>query len=249
MTDIELLVDLHLDGSRQGPGSEATTLAALRKTGFINKPELQIADLGCGTGAATLLLAEHTSGHITAVDLIPEFLDRLTVEAAQNRLVKYISPRVMSIDNLEFPLQSLDLIWSEGAIYNIGFQNGAKYWRQFLKPGGILAVSDITWITDERPAEIEEYWQSFYPEIDTAANKIGVLESLGYQMISAFVLPESCWEQEYYQPLEARYDDFLERHKGEVQAGELVAADREEINMYRKYKDYYSYVFYIARTE
>lgn len=248
MTELELLVDLHLDGARQGPGSTATTLKALELTGLKGKTGLQIADIGCGTGASTLVLAEHLDGLITAVDLFPEFLDRLIIEAAQYRLVNKIKPLVDSMDDLPFSPKSLDLIWSEGAIYNMGFEKGAKYWQQFLKPGGILAVSEITWKTTERPAEINDYWQSFYPEIDTTENKVHLLEKLGYEVLGSFILPETCWDEEYYQPLEARYEDFLVRHEGNKQASELVEADRGEIKMYRKYKAFYSYGFYIAKA-
>ena len=247
MTEFELLADLHLDGQRQGPGSTAITLKALALTGLANKPELHIADLGCGTGASTLVLAEHTDCQITAVDLFPEFLDRLTIEAAQYRLVKKINPLVASIDDLKFEAASFDLIWSEGAIYNIGFARGARYWRSFLKPGGVLAVSEITWLTNERPADIEEYWQSYYPEIDTLENKVAVLEGLGYEMLGRFTLPETCWEEEYYRPLEQRHEAFLERHGNNDLAARVVATDREEIAMYRQYQDSYSYGFYIAR--
>lgn len=249
MTELELLVDLHLEGARQGPGSAATTLKALDITDLKDKQNLQIADIGCGTGAASLLLAEHTHSRVTAIDLFPEFLDRLTIDAAQKRLVENITTRVMSMDDLKFKRQSLDLIWSEGAIYNIGFAKGARYWQEFLKPQGVLAVSEISWITNERPAEIEDYWQSFYPEIDTVDNKVKILEGLGYELISTFILPENCWEEEYYQPLEERYADFLERHQDEALAQELVAADKQEIAMYRKYKEYYSYAFFIVRKK
>lgn len=247
MTELELLVDLHLDGERQGPGSKATTLEALKATGMQDRPSLRIADIGCGTGASTLLLAEEIDGQVTAIDLFPEFLDRLTIEAAQNRLVEKIVTKVMSMDDLKIEPGSLDLIWSEGAIYNIGFANGLKYWQEFLKPGGVLAISEISWLTDKRPTEIEEYWQSFYPEIDTVKNKIGTLKKQGYEVLKSFILPESCWEEEYYQSLEKRYDAFLERHENNQAAIQLVNADREEIRMYRKYKTYYGYGFYIAK--
>lgn len=247
MTDLELLVDLHLDGYRQGPGSRAATLKALELTGLNDQTDLQIADIGCGTGASTLLLAEHTDSHITAIDLFPEFLDRLIIDAAQNRLIGQISTEALSMDDLKFEPASLDLIWSEGAIYNIGFEKGAKYWQRFLKPGGVLAVSEISWIKNNPPAEVEEYWRSFYKEIDLVENKIALLEKLGYEILDSFILPETCWEEEYYIPLEKRYKEFLERHNNSDAAMQLVKADREEIAIYRKFKEYYSYGFYIAK--
>ena len=68
MTELELLVDLHLDGARQGPGSNATTLKALEITGLQHTTALKIADIGCGTGASALLLAEELDGQVIAID-------------------------------------------------------------------------------------------------------------------------------------------------------------------------------------
>ena len=56
--DLSLLVDLHKGGARQGPGSDAQTKLALDLSGLQEKQgPLKIADIGCGTGASTLVLA------------------------------------------------------------------------------------------------------------------------------------------------------------------------------------------------
>ena len=46
------------------------------------------------------------------------------------------------MDNLPFQNEELDLIWSEGAIYNIGFERGMNEWNKYLKKGGFIAVSE-----------------------------------------------------------------------------------------------------------
>jgi precorrin-6B methylase 2 len=53
--ELQLLIDLHLDGDRQGPGSKEDTLRAIELAGLIQKNALKIADIGCGTGASTLV--------------------------------------------------------------------------------------------------------------------------------------------------------------------------------------------------
>lgn len=56
----ELLIDLHKMNKRQGPGSDAQTLKALQLSGLMTSTQsMQIADIGCGTGASTLVLAEN----------------------------------------------------------------------------------------------------------------------------------------------------------------------------------------------
>jgi len=87
-TFFTLMVDLHRDGMRQGPGSDEETLHALELTRLDGAAALQVADIGCGTGASTLVLARNLpSARIMAVDLFPEFLDILA-ERAGGRLFR-----------------------------------------------------------------------------------------------------------------------------------------------------------------
>ena len=55
---------------------------------------------------------------------------------------------------LPFPRESLDLIWSEGAIYTLGFAAGLAVWRPSLKERAFLAVAELTWLTDFRAEPI-----------------------------------------------------------------------------------------------
>ena len=47
------------------------------------------------------------------------------------------------MDDLPFDKRSLDAVWSEGAIYNIGLNKGIARFGRYLKRGGILSVSEI----------------------------------------------------------------------------------------------------------
>ena len=78
MNEFSLLIDLHRHQQRQGPGGVDETRKAINLTGLVRRKDLKIADIGCGTGGQTLTLAESLDGHITAVDLFPEFLEELT---------------------------------------------------------------------------------------------------------------------------------------------------------------------------
>ena len=168
-----LMVDLHKDGERQGPGSVEETLRALALTRYDAAAELRVADIGCGTGASTLTIAGHLpNARITAVDLFPEFLDILAQSATTAGYGDRITPLAASMDALPFEPETFDLFWSEGAVYNMGFERGVREWRPFLRPEGVLAVSEITWLRPHPPAEISEYWKTEYPEIATAPEKI-----------------------------------------------------------------------------
>lgn len=248
MTELELVIDLHKNSERQGPGSEKDTLKALR---FMNLPTaqyLKVADIGCGSGGQTITIAKNLNGQITAVDLFPEFLDELNEKSQNLGLTDKIVTLEKSMDELPFGKEEFDVIWSEGAIYNVGFESGIIKWKDYLKVGGYMAISEITWITQSRPKEIEDFWKHEYPEIDIASNKIKLLENNGYTLVGYFYLNQESWIDNYYKPMEARFETFLKRHDNSELARKVVEDYKAEIELYQKYKDYYSYGFYIAQN-
>lgn len=247
MDDLSLLIDLHRDGARQGPGSDEATRLAVTLSGLRGRVGLRIADIGCGTGAATRILARELDAHVTAVDVLPAFLDVLAQESDKAGLAGRIEPLAASMEALPFDEQGFDAIWSEGAIYNIGFEAGVQAWRRFLKPGGILAVSELTWLTAERPADLTDHWMREYPQVATAAEKMAQLERNGFSPIGYFPLGRDCWLDNYYRPMQARFDDFLARNGQSDAARAIVAAEQGEIGLYERNADFVSYGYYIAR--
>jgi len=245
--DFRLLIDLHRDGPRQGPGGDKETRLAVALSGLKGSADLKVADIGCGTGASTLVLAGELDAHITAVDLFPEFLARLDEVADRTGMGDRITTLPASMDALPFAEATYDAIWSEGAIYNIGFAAGVSAWRKYLKPGGILAVSELTWLTGHRPAELSAHWDKEYPEVDTASGKMAVLERLGFSPVGYFPLPEPCWLDNYYRPMQQRFAGFLQRHGNSAAATSIVAAEEHEISLYERHKAFVSYGYYIAR--
>lgn len=244
--DINLICEYFSNIERQGPGSPEVTIKALS---FIDNltNESRIADLGCGTGGQTMVLAQHAPGHITGIDLFPTFIDMFNLNADKLILRDRVKGVVGSMDNLLFREEELDLIWSEGAIYNIGFEKGLAEWRKFLKKGGYVAVSEASWFTEKRPAEIDKFWMDAYPEIDTIPNKVAQMQKAGYIPVATFILPENCWTDNYYTPQAIVQDTFLKKYPGNKTAEEFIENMRIETQMYNKYKEYYGYVFYVGK--
>ena len=121
--ELDLICDYFSNMERQGPGSPEATLKALS---FIDTPFTRnslIADIGCGTGGQTMVLAGHVPGRITGLDLFPGFIDIFNRNARQLGLQDRVKGIVGSMEDLPFGEEELDMIWSEGAIYNIGFFN------------------------------------------------------------------------------------------------------------------------------
>jgi SAM-dependent methyltransferase len=247
MDDLQLLIDLHKDAARQGPGGEAETQLAIAISGLRGRRNLRIADIGCGSGASTLVLAKSLDTYITAVDFLPEFIERLERAAAEAGVADRITTLVQSMDALSFKEGDLDAIWSEGAIYNIGFEAGIVAWKPFLKMGGILAVSELTWLTADRPADLQAHWEVEYSQVDTASAKIALLEKHGFSPIGYFVLPQYCWLDNYYRPMQQRFSGFLEAHGYSDRAKAIVNAEQAEIALYERHWKFVSYGYYIAK--
>lgn len=248
---------LHSDMPRQGPGSPSTTAVALSmiesfSPGFSGKKDLQVLDVGCGPGMQTVQLAEHFTGaKVKALDYYPQFFDELTDSAVARGVSKRVDPVEGSMFEMAFAEESFDVLWSEGAIYIIGFERGLKEWKRFVKPGGFMAVSEISWLTDSRPAELEAFWSSEYPGIDTVAGNMEKIQAAGYLPIGTYVFPPRDWFDEYYDPLMERISlcrGIAERDR--ENSAELLAvleAEENEIELFRRFSGYYSYAFYIMR--
>ena len=243
--DLNIIYDFFSNSERQGPGSSEETLRALS---FINglTEKSKIADIGCGTGGQTMVLGQNTPCEIIGVDAWPDFIDQFNQNARSKNLQNRVKGIVGNMENLPFEEEELDLIWSEGAIYNIGFERGLNEWRKFLKKGGYIAVTENTWFSEERPAEIQDFWQKAYPEIDTIPNKVAQMQKAGYLPIATYVLPETIWTA-YYTWQTLRREAFLKKYSGNKAVEEFIDAQRYEAELYYKYKEYYGYVFYIGK--
>lgn len=246
--EFELICDYYKELERQGPGSPEVTKKALSFVEGLTA-DSKIADLGCGTGTQTITLAQNTEGHITGLDLFPAFIDKFNQNINKKHLGSRITTLVGSMNELPFNEKEFDLIWSEGAIYNIGFQYGLKLWNKYLKPGGYVAVSEVSWFTESRPAEIENFWMDAYPEIDTIPNKVMHLQNAGYIPVAHFILPVNCWTKNFYEPMLPVQKAYIERNGNNKIAMEFLKNQQHEKNLYYKYNSFYGYVFYIGKKD
>jgi ubiquinone/menaquinone biosynthesis C-methylase UbiE len=244
--DLQMICNFFSTMERQGPGSPEMTLKALGFVDHLTK-NARIVDLGCGTGGQTMTLAQHIEANIIALDSFPDFIKILNRNAQGFNFQERVKGLVGSMDNLPFQENELDLIWSEGAIYNIGFERGLKEWRKYLKTGGYLAVSESSWFTDKRPAEINKYWMDAYPEIDTIPHQIAKIHQTGYLPVASFIFPENCWTEHYFAQKALAEETFLHQYAGNKMAEEFILSQRYEEELYDKYKAFYGYTFFIAK--
>ena len=241
----EIFFDIHKDLPRQGSGRDKYTKKAFDMIPKLKQP--LILDIGCGPGLQTIKLAKLTDGRIIAIDVHQPYMDQLKQSAIKEELLDRIEILNKSMFNMDFPEEYFDIIWAEGSIFIIGFEKGLEEWKKYIKNDGYLAIHEMTWLKDNPPKEIWDFWQRIYPAITTIPNMLDTIKKQGYKIIGHFPLPEDAWWDLYYTPLEERLKKLEIKYKDNKKAQELIKAGYEEIELFRKYNQWYGSVFFIMQ--
>ncbi len=238
-------LDLYGTLPRAGPGSDVLTRRAYDlMTEVPERPH--ILDLGCGPGAQTVALLKHAPCTVLALDLFPEMIAQVHARAEQAGVADRLETVEMDMTKMDFQPETFNVIWSEGAIYFLGFENGLKKVHPFVKPGGYVAVSEAVWLQPDPPDEVVAFWKA-YPEMDHIAAKRTGIERAGYELVGDFVLPASAWTERYYDPMTARIAEKEAAWRGIPEAEAVLKEARTEIAMFNRYTDSYSYAFFVMR--
>lgn len=233
---------------RQGPGDRESTERALRLLPTLT-PSQRILDIGCGSGAQTIDLARATEAQIVAVDNHSPFVDQLTTRATELGLGERITAQVGDMNDLDLPDGSFDVIWSEGAVFIIGFRKGLAAWRRLLAPDGHMVVSDFCWLHDNPPAEMQELFIDECSDVGNVDARRKSIAEHGYRLLGDFVLPERGWWENYYVPLGECLERFRRSHAGDPEALEVASRSQHEIDLYRRYAGAFGYVFFVMRRD
>ncbi len=186
----------------------------------------RILDIGCGTGVATLELARLSGGIITGVDVEKNSLDRLVSRATEEGLSDRIEVIHASMLDINFPANSFDIIWSEGAIINIGFKRGLSEWRDLLVPEGFLVVHD---------------------EMTDLPGKIKVIHRCGYSLLGQIELSPDIWWNEYYVPLEKEIKTVRATGFVDEKSIRQIQKVEQEIKVFDYKNDRFASVFFVLK--
>jgi ubiquinone/menaquinone biosynthesis C-methylase UbiE len=137
-----------------------------------------------------------------------------------------VKTKKCSLFNLDFPDQSFDVIWAEGAIQIIGFERGLREWKRLLKTDGFLVVHD---------------------DAENMLYKLEKIPECGYKLENCFSLPEDAWGTEYYQPLENKINELFVKYANDLGALEILKKTQEEIDSFKDNHEGYGSIFYIIK--
>jgi ubiquinone/menaquinone biosynthesis C-methylase UbiE len=245
--DWDIFLEIHKDMPRQGSGRDEYTQKAFELIPEICSPK--ILDIGCGPGMQTIKLAKLSHGEVIGIDIHEQYLDQLRELIAQEDLMDRVRAEKQSMFELNYPSEYFDIIWAEGSIFIIGFEKGLLEWKKFIKPKGFLAIHEMTWLKDNPPKEIKDYWARVYPSIATIPENIKLIKKSGYKLLGYFSLPDDAWWEFYYHPLQTRLKTLKITYKHNPVALEMIAEAQLEIDLFKKYNQYYGSVFYVMQNK
>lgn len=231
---------------RQGPGNRACTAKALALCRDL-PPSPAVIDLGCGVGGQTIHLAEITSGTIVAVDSHAPSIERLSATVAEGGLTKRVSPVAGDMANLGLRPASFDLVWSEGALYNIGLENALRVCYELLRPGGYLAFTDAVWLKENPPPEVKASFEFDYPSMGRVPEVLAAIKRCGFSLIGHFTLPDEAWWDDFYTPMQRRIEELRGRYADDGEALAVLDQLAQEPEMHQRHSDYYAYEFFVVR--
>ena len=140
---------LHL-GYWDGPSDESTMAAASTRLTDVMAERIgvgvgdRVLDLGCGTGAPAVRLAETTGATVVGLTNSPVQARLATERVNAAGLTGRVSVRCADVMELSLPEASFDAVWMIESISHLPDRLAAlRLVRRLLKPGGRVAIADV----------------------------------------------------------------------------------------------------------
>jgi SAM-dependent methyltransferase len=234
---------LFADMDKLSPGDDSLSLYVLRS---LPRHHFEVVvDAGCGAGRQTMVLASELGTPIQAVDSYQPFLNQLRRRAKERGLAHLVHTHCMDMKGIPSVFPTIDLVWAEGAAYNIGFANALTTWAKAIKPNGFAVVSELCWLREQIPGLVREFFRSGYPEMQSVAQNIATAEEAGYRIFNTYTLPEEAWVKDYYDVLEPRAKSLV--NHTDIAVRNFAVETLKEIETFEISENSYGYVFFVLQ--
>ena len=235
---------LFADMDKLSPGDDRLSLYVLRS---LPQHRFEIVvDAGCGAGRQTMVLASELGTPIQAVDSHQPFLNRLKQRAKEKGVHHLVGTHCMDMQDIPNLFPKIDLLWAEGAAYNIGFGNALTTWAKAIKPDAFAVVSELCWLRENKiPDAVREFFRFGYPEMQSVPENIAIAEEAGYKIFNIYTVPKEAWQKDYYAVLERRARSLI--NHSDVGIRDFAVEALKEIETFEISKDSYGYVFYVLQ--
>ncbi len=114
-----------------------------------------------------------------------------------------------------------------------------------IESGGFAVLSELSWIREEAPKVVREFFEAGYPQMQTIQRNVQIAHASGYKPLETFTLPAEAWIDGYYEILEPRAKALL-KHPDET-VREFASETIKEIEVFRQSEGSYGYVFYVLQ--
>jgi len=223
-----------------GPGGNTHTLHVL---GLLPTRSFQVVvDAGCGTGRQTMALAKELGVLVHAVDTYEPSLSALTRRAREARVDSLVQTHCMDMKDIPKVFPAIDLLWSEGAAYNIGYAKALSAWASAVVPQGFAVVSELCWLKPQASATVKEYFTVGYPAMKSLQENQAIAEDAGFRVLATYTLPREAWIDGYYDILESRAKDLMDHPDQSVR--DFAIDTLKEIEIFDRSDGAYGYVFF-----
>ena len=179
---------------------------------------------------------------MTALDNLQDSLDFLKVRAARQNLSSRVQICCASMTEMPFAANSFDLLWSEGSAYVMGFEKALKAWRPLINDNGYLVISDLVWTDKQNGDDITEFWQTEYPDMQAAEQRLQQCQEHGYKLVASKMLSREAWEA-YTLPLMARIKEL----EPEMPNSQAIADLKQEIGILDRFEGRFTYMIMVLQ--
>lgn len=243
----KVLSDIFDGLPREGVGDDAGTRRAL--TACCGLPAApRVLDLGCGSGAQTLALADALPlGSFIAVDAHGPFLAVLRARADARGHGGRIETVQADMTLLPGGLGAFDLVWAEGSAYAVGIDAFLDIARSSLRANGCVAFSDLVWLTGAPPLEVKSFFAREYPAMSSVELNRHAMARHRFRLLADFTLPDSAWWHRYYDPLSRKLPEIERSYGSDALARSIIADLETEMEMRRRFASSYGYHFFVGR--